>query len=529
MAAPLPTERRSRPAAHPAASRTSVATTIDAALTRSDSATICDERRVAAGDEAQCLGEARGRTCSSVGGGQALGRWRTTGAPGGRRAHRFESSRRFPAAKYARACIIGVRRPGLRGGGLRRAARVPRKRGSACVDCSPKCPGRWPSGSLRSLGREFVPLLAAIAAHGSLAAAARALALSYRGAWGLIEAAERATGATLRRARTGARRAACRRPASAWSPPTPRARAAGDATVAALRVPVREPARHAAPTAPRCASPPATTWRWRRCARRGACGTASTSTSTAAPRASRCTRPARSTSPAFTSASRRPPAARDAAPHPRRAAALPPALAGADPAARQSAAGEHARRRRRRKRLRFVNRQPGSGTRLLLDQLLAQGGLRPADVDGYANEEFTHAAVAATVAAGKADAGVGLEAAAREFGLAFVPLAGEDYLFVCRRRALRSPAITAFRALLADDANARRGSRASPATPSTTPAPMRELRARAPTARSRCCRRDGVSATGRPEREHRSAQREGVQLSATGRPGTGARSAKELQ
>ena len=60
--------------------------------------------------------------------------------------------------------------------------------------------------------------------------------------------------------------------------------------------------------------------------------------------------------------------------------------------------------------------------------------------------------MAATVAAGKADAGVGLEAAAREFGLAFVPLVGEDYLFVCRRRALRSPAITAFRALIADEA-----------------------------------------------------------------------------
>jgi hypothetical protein len=57
-----------------------------------------------------------------------------------------------------------------------------------------------------------------------------------------------------------------------------------------------------------------------------------------------------------------------------------------------------------RKGLRFVNRQPGSGTRLLLDQLLERVGLRPADVDGYANEEFTHAAVAATVAAGKADA-----------------------------------------------------------------------------------------------------------------------------
>ncbi len=106
------------------------------------------------------------------------------------------------------------------------------------------------------------------------------------------------------------------------------------------------------------------------------------------------------------------------------------------------------------RRLRFVNRQPGSGTRILLDRMLAAEGIDAAVVTGYANEEFTHAAVAATVAAGKADVGLGLEAAAAAFGLGFVPLAEERYLFACRRRAADSDVIAAFRVLLASDETA---------------------------------------------------------------------------
>ncbi len=101
------------------------------------------------------------------------------------------------------------------------------------------------------------------------------------------------------------------------------------------------------------------------------------------------------------------------------------------------------------RRLRFVNRQPGSGTRILLDRLLAADRLPAGDIAGYANEEFTHAAVAATVASGKADAGFGLEAAAAAFGLAFVPVAQESYLFACRKRAVNSAAVARFRAVLA--------------------------------------------------------------------------------
>jgi len=93
------------------------------------------------------------------------------------------------------------------------------------------------------------------------------------------------------------------------------------------------------------------------------------------------------------------------------------------------------------KRLRFINRQRGSGTRLLVDQLLADGRVDKAAVAGYRTEEFTHAAVAATVASGGADAGFGLRAAAAEYRLAFVPLVRERYFLAVRAQSLDSPAI----------------------------------------------------------------------------------------
>ena len=104
------------------------------------------------------------------------------------------------------------------------------------------------------------------------------------------------------------------------------------------------------------------------------------------------------------------------------------------------------------KRLTLVNRQPGSGTRLLLDRLLAREGIAPSSVAGYGNEEFTHAAVAATVSSGRADVGFAIRAAAAQFGLGFVPLVTERYLFACARRALGTERIVAFRALLASRA-----------------------------------------------------------------------------
>jgi putative molybdopterin biosynthesis protein len=82
--------------------------------------------------------------------------------------------------------------------------------------------------------------------------------------------------------------------------------------------------------------------------------------------------------------------------------------------------------------LRYVNRQRGAGTRVLLDQRLAAAGIDPAAVTGYGREEHTHLAVAAAVAARSADAGLGILAAARAFGLDFVPVAQEPYDLVVR-------------------------------------------------------------------------------------------------
>ena len=95
-----------------------------------------------------------------------------------------------------------------------------------------------------------------------------------------------------------------------------------------------------------------------------------------------------------------------------------------------------------------MNRQPRSGTRLCFDFLLAQQKLRPGAIHGYAHEEFTHAAVAATVASGMADAGFGIEAAAREHHLAFVPVVQEHYYFAVRGPALRQPRLQALLAQL---------------------------------------------------------------------------------
>jgi molybdate transport repressor ModE-like protein len=91
--------------------------------------------------------------------------------------------------------------------------------------------------------------------------------------------------------------------------------------------------------------------------------------------------------------------------------------------------------------VRFVNRQPGSGTRLVLDHLLAREGVAPRRIRGYDRVEYTHAAIAAFIASGMADAGLGVETAARQFHLGFVPLVNERYFLLVRREALGSPMI----------------------------------------------------------------------------------------
>jgi putative molybdopterin biosynthesis protein len=77
--------------------------------------------------------------------------------------------------------------------------------------------------------------------------------------------------------------------------------------------------------------------------------------------------------------------------------------------------------------VRFVNRQAGSGTRILLDWKLTQLGIDPARIDGYEREEYTHMAVAVDVLSGSADAGMGIHAAAQALGLDFMPVTTERY------------------------------------------------------------------------------------------------------
>jgi putative molybdopterin biosynthesis protein len=103
--------------------------------------------------------------------------------------------------------------------------------------------------------------------------------------------------------------------------------------------------------------------------------------------------------------------------------------------------------------LRFVGRQPGSGTQLLTEHLLQQHGIDAAALAGDGSlVEDTHVAVAAAIASGLADVGLGVEAAALEFGLHFVPLVDEDYFLVCLKQHLDHPAVQRLRRLLAGDA-----------------------------------------------------------------------------
>jgi len=105
---------------------------------------------------------------------------------------------------------------------------------------------------------------------------------------------------------------------------------------------------------------------------------------------------------------------------------------------------------------RFVNRPLGTGTRVLLADLLAQAGLESGDIDGYGRDEPSHAALAQAIAAGSADVGMGIELAARARGLDFVPLVHERYHLACLKSTLEQPATRALRDLLQTPAWQRR-------------------------------------------------------------------------
>jgi len=95
----------------------------------------------------------------------------------------------------------------------------------------------------------------------------------------------------------------------------------------------------------------------------------------------------------------------------------------------------------------FINRNPGSGTRILIDKLL--GGSQPA---GYANQAKTHTAVAVAVAQGRADWGVAIRTVARQYGLGFLPLQAEHYDFIIPKSRSQRPPVLRFLSLLRDPA-----------------------------------------------------------------------------
>ena len=85
---------------------------------------------------------------------------------------------------------------------------------------------------------------------------------------------------------------------------------------------------------------------------------------------------------------------------------------------------------------RFINRQRGSGTHLAFDKMLQDSGVDRSNINGYYTEEFTHLAVAAAVAGGVADVGLGIEAAARKLKMDFIPLFHEDYYLLAKRETI---------------------------------------------------------------------------------------------
>jgi putative molybdopterin biosynthesis protein len=94
-----------------------------------------------------------------------------------------------------------------------------------------------------------------------------------------------------------------------------------------------------------------------------------------------------------------------------------------------------------REEITFVNRQAGSGTRVLLDFKLGQLGMTAASIKGYDHEEFTHMAVAVDVLSGAADCGLGIFAAAKALDLDFIPMEQEQYDLIFPSYVLDSPAI----------------------------------------------------------------------------------------
>jgi putative molybdopterin biosynthesis protein len=101
--------------------------------------------------------------------------------------------------------------------------------------------------------------------------------------------------------------------------------------------------------------------------------------------------------------------------------------------------------------VRYINRATGTGTRVLLDELLADAGMTQDALSGYDTQEPSHTAVAQAIAAGAGDVGLGIATAADSAGLGFVPLVRERYHLVCLKSELPSPPVQALMASLHSD------------------------------------------------------------------------------
>ena len=102
--------------------------------------------------------------------------------------------------------------------------------------------------------------------------------------------------------------------------------------------------------------------------------------------------------------------------------------------------------------VRYVNRQKGSGTRILTDYLCAREGLDPAAIYGYDREELTHTSVAAQIVSGSADVGMGIYSAAKLYGLDFIPICIEEYDLIIPDHAWDTPMVRQLIATLKSDA-----------------------------------------------------------------------------
>ncbi len=104
-----------------------------------------------------------------------------------------------------------------------------------------------------------------------------------------------------------------------------------------------------------------------------------------------------------------------------------------------------------REDVKFINRQKGAGTRILLDKLLREKGISPERIQGYDREEYTHMGVAQAVASGMADVGLGIYAAAKALDLDFIPVVKERYDLLIPREFWETPSIQALMKILTED------------------------------------------------------------------------------